>query len=63
MWSSDKFSSKENILRIELEGICSARGAWVLYGYTEGGEKKELRRESIAQGSCNLIPKQLLIKP
>lgn len=51
MWSSDKFSSKENILRIELEGICSASGAWVLYGYTEGGEKKELRRESIAQGS------------
>ena len=51
MWLSDKFSSKENILRIELEGICSASGAWVLYGYTEGGEKKELRRESIAQGN------------
>lgn len=47
MWSSDRFSSKENILRINISGVCKS-GAWVLYGYTEGGEKKELRREKIA---------------
>ena len=51
MWSSDKFSSKENILRINLAGSSVLGGAWVLYGYTEGGEKKPLRREDVAQGS------------
>ena len=50
MWSSDRFSSKENILRINITGVCPS-GAWVLYGYTEGGEKKELRREKIANAN------------
>lgn len=51
MWSSDKFSSKENILRINLAGGSVFGGAWMLYGYTEDGEKKPLRREDVAQGS------------
>ena len=48
MWRSEKFSSRENLLRINIAGNCSASGSWVLCGYTEHGERIELRREKIA---------------
>ena len=54
MWSSDKFSSLENILRINLLGSSDLGGFWVLYGYTEVGEKKELRREALSEGNFDV---------
>lgn len=47
MWRSEKFSSLENILQINLKGYCSS-GFWMLYGYTEAGEEKILRCEAIS---------------
>ena len=47
MWSSGKFNSGENILRISLSGSVS-EGFWVLSGYNEDGIRSELRREAIA---------------
>lgn len=48
MWNSEIFSTKEDLLQINISGKCQSACEWILYGYTEGGERRELRREAVS---------------